>query len=138
MNKVFIDSDIILDVLARREPFYNDSSKLLSLAETKRLQAFTSPIVMANVYYILRKLTSKSFTLESLRKLRVFIKIVPVSEKHIDQALSSGFSDFEDAIQYFSSTDRHLGFIITRNKKDYKPDKISICTPSEFLKIFQV
>ncbi len=136
MLKIFTDSDVILDVLAKRDPFYNNSSEVLSLVESKKIIAFTSPIVIANIFYILRKIKSKEFALESLRKLRLFMKVMSVNETHIDKALAAGFKDFEDAIQYYVSMDKKLEFIITRNKEDYRLSKISVCTPAEFLKIY--
>ncbi len=136
MLKIFTDSDVILDVLAKRDPFYNNSSEVLSLVESKKIMAFTSPIVIANIFYILRKIKSKEFALESLRKLRLFMKVMSVNETHIDKALAAGFKDFEDAIQYYVSMDKKLEFIITRNKEDYRLSKISVCTPAEFLKIY--
>lgn len=103
MQRLFFDSDVLLDVLAKRAIFYSDSASILSLAETKSIRAYTSPIVIANIFYILRKMKSKKIALESLRKLRVFINILSVTENQIDKALASKFKDFEDAIQYFVS-----------------------------------
>ena len=136
MHRLFFDSDVLLDVLAKRAKFYSDSARILSLAEIKSIHAYTSPIVIANIFYILRKMKSKKIALESLRKLRVFINILSVTENQIDKALSSKFKDFEDAIQYFASSDNEIGYIITRNKADYKQSKISVCTPTEFLKLY--
>jgi predicted nucleic acid-binding protein len=136
MHKIFVDSDILLDVLSRRLPFYNDSASILTLAERKSIHAFTTPLVFANIFYVLRKLKSKQTALASLRKLRLIIKIFSISENNIDKALISKFNDFEDAIQYFAATDNGVGFIITRNKKDYKESKIPVSTPAEFLEMF--
>ncbi len=136
MKNIFIDSDVLLDVLSKREPFYTDSAKLLSLVEIKSVKAYTSPIVISNIYYILRRLKTREIALESLRKIRLFIKIISVTETHIDKALSSKFKYFEDAIQYYASVEKKMGFIITRNKADYKESRISVCDPSEFLEIY--
>lgn len=136
MKSIFINSDVILDVFAQREPFYTDSAKLLSLAEKRNVKAFTSPIVVTNIFYILRKLTTRENALESLRKLRLFIKILSVTELHVDSALSSRFKDFENAIQHFASVDHNVRFIVTRNKPDYKHSIIAVCTPTEFLEIY--
>jgi len=135
MHKLFIDSDIILDVFAKREPFYYHSAKLLIRIEKKKALGYTSPLVFANIYYILRKLKSKDYALQSLRKLRIIIAIFPVDEKHIDQALNSEFSDFEDAIQHYAAKSNRINYIITRNKQDYKHSSITVCTPEEYLAI---
>ena len=136
MHKVFIDSDIIIDVLAKRKPFYTSAAKLFTLIDQNRIYGFTSPIVYANIHYILSKLTSKEITLKNLRKLKTIIKILAIDEKIIELALDSNFNDFEDAIQYHTAKENDIKFLITRNKKDYKKSKISICTPEEYLKIW--
>lgn len=134
MLSVFLDSDIILDVLAKREPYYTNSALILNLAIEKKINAFTSPLVFANIHYILNKLNSKTSSLESLKSLRRFIKICPINEKNIDLALNSEFKDFEDAIQNFSAFDKKINFIVTRNKSDYKFSNLTILNPAEFLK----
>ena len=136
-SRVFLDSDILLDVLAARKPFYEDSATVLYLAEMKRIEAFTTPLVISNLYYILRKLGTKNTALTGIRKLRSILQILPMNAAHIDKALSSKFSDFEDALQYFASQEGQIDFIVTRNKSDYKTSKIAVCRPNEFLKIFR-
>lgn len=137
MHKLFIDSDIILDVFAKREPFYYHSAGLLTRIEKKKVLGYTSPLVFANIYYILRKLKSKDVALLSLRKLRIVVGVFPIDEKHIDQALNSEFSDFEDAIQHYSAKSSRINYIITRNKQDYKHSSIPVCTPEEYLAILE-
>lgn len=134
MTNVFIDSDIILDLLAKREPHYIYSSRLFTLIDKKEIVAFTSPLIFANLHYLLRKLTSNASALKSLRKLKALIKVLPIDEKVIEQALNSEFSDFEDAIQYFTAVNNGITLLLTRNKKDYKKSKISVLTAEEFLK----
>ena len=134
-NKLFLDSDVILDVFATREPFYAHSAMVLSLAEANEIIACTSPLTFANIQYILRKHKSKSYALQSLQKLRLLIKVTVISESHIDQALNSTFTDFEDAIQYYSALSEDVNFIVTRNKKDYKQSTISVCSAEEYLAI---
>ena len=136
MHRVFVDSDIILDVLAQRDEFYTPAAKLFSLFDKGDVAGFTSPIVFANLHYILRKAKSKEYALQNLVKLKSVISILPVDSKIIDLALSSKFSDFEDAIQYHTAKSSEINFIITRNKKHYKQSKISVCTAEEYLKIW--
>jgi predicted nucleic acid-binding protein len=88
MHRVFVDSDIILDVLAQRDEFYTPAAKLFSLFEKGDVAGFTSPIVFANLHYILRKAKSKDYALQSLVKLKSLISILPVDSKIIDLALS--------------------------------------------------
>ena len=130
---VFLDSNVILDVFANREPYYQDSAKLLSLIEQKHVLGFTTPLVFANIHYILRKLKSKEEALQNLRKLRILVSVLALDENHTDSALNSDFSDFEDALQYYSAKGNSLDCIITRNKKDYKTGSVSVYTPTEYL-----
>lgn len=133
MHKVFIDTDIFLDLLSERHPFYKNAAEIFSLIDTGQIIGYTSPIVFANLHYILSKQLTKSYAIASLKKLRSMVKIVSVSEKDIDLSLESSFSDFEDAIQHFSAISADIPFIITRNIKDYKKATITVCTPDDYL-----
>ena len=130
---VFVDSDVILDVLEKREPFYLYSAQILSMGDEKKLKLVTSSLVFANVYYLLRKHLGIEKAKESLRKLRVIIDVVSVNTKEIDLALNSEFSDFEDALQYFTALDNKIDLIITRNIRDYKSPIITVMTPQQYI-----
>ena len=132
-TKLFIDSDVLIDVLAQRHPFYSDSARILSLSELGKVLCYTSPVVISNIFYILRKLSTKSQALNGIRKIRMIVNIIPVTQDHIDKAISSNFQDLEDAIQYYASLDAGIDYIITRNKKPFKRLEIPACTPHEFL-----
>jgi predicted nucleic acid-binding protein len=138
MIKVYLDSDVILDLLAKREPDYIFSAKLFTLIDQGKIQAYTSPLVFANLHYLLKKLTSYSTALKNLRKLKTMVNILPNDERIIEQALNSDFTDFEDAIQYFTAVNNGIKLLITRNIKDYKKSKISVSTAEEFIKTWQI
>ncbi|MFZ1289582.1 MAG: PIN domain-containing protein [Melioribacteraceae bacterium] len=137
MKKVFVDSDIILDLLAKREPNYIFAAKLFTLFDQQKVIGYTSPIVFTNLHYLLKKNTSNLSALKSLRKLKTLINILPVDERVIEQSLNSDFTDFEDAIQYFTAVNNGINILLTRNKVDYKKSKISIATADEFLKSWE-
>ena len=130
---VFVDSDVILDVLEKREPFYLYSAQILSMGDEKKLKLVTTSLVFANVYYLLRKHLGIEKAKESLRKLRVIVDVVSVNTKEIDLALNSEFSDFEDALQYFTALDNKIDLIITRNIRDYKSPIITVMTPQQYI-----
>ena len=136
MEKIFIDSDIILDLFAKRDPFYQDAADLFALAEKGKVKAHVSPIIIANLYYVLRKLRNKEQALRTLHKLKLLVKILPVNEKIIEMALTSEFKDFEDAIEYYTAKEGGITSLITRNIKDYKRASISIMTAGEYLDQF--
>lgn len=135
-QKLFIDTDIILDILAKREPFYNPAAQLFALIEEKKVDAFTTPVVFSNLFYILSKLKSRNFAHSSLRKLRLLLTIIQVDEKVIDLALNSEFKDFEDAIQFYAAKFHNLDFIITRNVKDFVSKEIVVLTAEDYIERF--
>jgi predicted nucleic acid-binding protein len=134
MDKIFIDSDIILDLIQEREN-YSDALQLFTLIEENKVLGYVSPLIFANLYYILRKQESGRFALQVLIRLKALLNILTVNDKIIELALSSGFKDFEDAIQYYSALEENLEYLITRNKEDYKKPGIIICTAREYLSI---
>ncbi len=137
MNKIFVDSDTILDLFTKRVPFYKYSAELFTIVDSGKVAAYVSPLIFANLFYVLRKIQSKNFAIENLQKLKLLVKILPVDDKIISLALISDFKDFEDAIQYYTSKANNINFIITRNKSDYKVDDIIIFTAEEYLDILR-
>ena len=133
MNKVFVDTDVILDLLAERVPFFHFSAVLFTFAEMKKLELYTSPLVLANTFYILRKQLGNNEARNALRKLRILLHVVDSSESIIDKALNSDFSDFEDAIQYYTALEHEITVILTRNLRDYKNASVIVQTPEAFL-----
>jgi predicted nucleic acid-binding protein len=133
-EKIFIDSDIILDVLMDRKPFYESSAGILALGIAKEADLFTTAVVLANVFYFIRKKYGIEEAKEQLRKLRLFINIVSVEEKAVDMALNSQFNDFEDGIQYFSAKENDISILITRNIRHYKAGDIFVETAEEYIK----
>ena len=137
MIKVLLDTNIILDLLAKREPFYNGAARIFTLADKSKLMLFTTSLSIANTYYILSNLKSASDAREILRNFRVLVSIIEVDEKITDLSLNDhSFRDFEDAIQYYSALENKIGFIITRDSKEFKKTQIPVMTADEFLTSF--
>jgi predicted nucleic acid-binding protein len=134
-KKLFIDSDIILDLLAERPLFYDDAAKIFSWAYKKKIELYTTAVVLANVFYILRKVNGHDKSKEQIKDLRLLVRILPIDENIVDIALISKFSDFEDGLQYYTAEEHNLFGIITRNLKDYKIKNIVIQTSKEFVRI---
>ena len=137
MKKIFIDTDIILDLFSKREPFYEFSAELFTLVDSGKVDAFITPIIVTNLHYILSKLKSKKQAIKNLQKLRTLVHILPVNEKIIDLALSSEFKDFEDAVQYYTALNNRLEYLITRNVNDYKSADITVLTAEEYLNLIR-
>jgi predicted nucleic acid-binding protein len=134
-KKLFIDSDVILDLLAKRPLFYDDAAKIFTWAYKKKIELYSTAVVLANVFYILRKANGNNRSKEQLKDLRLLVKIAPVDENIVDMALSSKFNDFEDGLQYYATKEQNLFGIITRNTKDYKIKDVVIQTSKEFVRI---
>ena len=133
MNKVFVDTDVVLDLLAERIPFFHFSAVLFTFAEMKKLELYTSPLILANTFYILRKQLGNDGAKSALRKLRILLHVADSSESIIDKALNSDFSDFEDAIQYYTALEHGISVILTRNLRDYKKTSVIVQTPEAYL-----
>ena len=133
MNKLFVDTDVILDLLGQRIPHFHFSAVLFTFAEMKKLELYTSPLILANTFYILRKQLGNDQAKNALRKLRILLHIIDSSEAVVDKALNSEFTDFEDAIQYYTSLEHGISVILTRNLRDYKNASVIVQTPEAFL-----
>ncbi len=133
INRVFIDSDIILDVCFDRKPHVQFSQQILSLAETNVIEGYTSSLIMANCYYILTQQIKELSARATIAKLRAFLTILPFTDKEISESLSSDFKDFEDGIQYFICLNAGIETLITRNIRDYKKRTLTVVTPEQYL-----
>lgn len=136
MAKVFLDTDIILDLLTKRYPFYHAAARLFTKIDEGMVMGYASPLIFSNLYYILRKQHDSNFAIKHLQKLKLMLKLVPITERTIELALASDFKDFEDAIHYYAARDNDIPYLITRNVRDYKSSRIlTICTAEEFLDV---
>ena len=134
MNRVLIDTNIVIDLLAMRKDFYEEAADLFSRADKKELVLAISALTFANTNYILPKLKSTKEAREILRKFKLLVEIVSLDEKITQLALSDDdFPDFEDGLQYYSAMENQIDIIITRNKKDFKNSKIPVLTAKEFM-----
>lgn len=117
---IFVDSDIFLDTILIRMPHASFADKLLSLQSRENaIQLATSAHCLLNVYYFTRKANSSSFAKSVIADLMRTIKVFPVSDKHLEAAVTSSITDFEDAVQHAVAVSNHCDTIITRNLKHY-------------------
>lgn len=135
MERVFVDTDIILDMLSNREPFYIHSAELFSAADKGEINVCVSSLAFTNLNYILSKQYSTDQAKKKLLKFKTIVTVLAVTDKIIELALASDFKDFEDAVQYFTAIENNIKLLLTRNLKDYKSAGIPIMTAEQFLKI---
>ena len=137
-EKLFIDTDIILDVVFKREPYFLDSQKIISLIERNYFDGYTSTLVIANCYYIISSNIDNKTAIKTISKLRSLLSVLPFFDKEIGESINSNIRDFEDGVQYFISVNNNINNLITRNISDYKDLDINIFTPKDFLNLGKI
>ena len=100
-------------------------------------QRIISSNCVANIYYILRKAGGNSQARKFISTIVKYITVITIDHKNVLEALKSKFSDFEDALQYYSAIEHQCEYIITRNIEDYKNTEIPVLLPEEFIRMFQ-
>ena len=132
--KLLIDTNVILDVLLKREGFYEDSAKILKLAGDSEYHLFVSASAVTDIYYISRKvLSDRKSAIEKLQTLFEIVSIAAVSEDEIKNAIKAEWKDFEDSVQYSVALIQKLDGIVTRNKSDYEENSVTVYEPVELL-----
>jgi predicted nucleic acid-binding protein len=133
MKRLFLDTNVILDLLAQRLPFYNSIAQLATLADQKKLVLVASPLSFANVEYVLNKYEASHSVLNKLRKFKIICEVSTLNEETVEKSLNSDFKDFEDSLQFFSALQSQCSVIITRNGKDFKHSSLPFMTAEEYL-----
>ncbi|PIQ96582.1 MAG: hypothetical protein COV67_08655 [Nitrospinae bacterium CG11_big_fil_rev_8_21_14_0_20_56_8] len=132
--KIFVDTNVLLDVLLKREAHYHPSSQVWSLARNRVLEAHISAVSLPNLYYIVSRLKNTETGGKFVDAVLEDFNIVPLTAEVIHQARTLRRGDLEDHIQYFSAIHAGCEYLLTRNKKDFPKTGIQLKTPKEFLK----
>lgn len=133
MQQIFLDTNIVIDFLGERKPFYENAARILTLADKKKIRIFTSPVTISTTFYILAKYGGNKTALEKIRKFKLLCITSVMDDEVVEKAINSGFKDFEDAMQYFSAIATGCDLIITRNEKDFKDALIPVLNPESYL-----
>jgi len=131
--RAHVDTHVLLDVLAKREPFWRHSARVWGLAEAGQITAFIAAISFNNCFYVVRKLAGADRAYQAIHLLRDVFHPSDRSAQLLFQAMDAGFTDFEDAIQYVSAVHMQADVLITRNPDAFPRTGLSILTPTEFL-----
>lgn len=134
MDKIFVDTNVVLDLLSKREEFYREAQDLFTLSDHKEITLYVSSLTIANAHYLISKNHKLDDARKILIKFKVLVEVLPLDDKVLELALVSDFKDFEDAIQYHTALENEIDIIITRNKKDFKNAKLPVLTAKEYLK----
>lgn len=133
MTRVFLDTNILVDLIADRKPFSKYAIDLFKRVDAKSVKLFTSSHSIATTHYLLKKYLDEKSLRELLYDLFDYLTVVPVDADVLKKGLRSRHKDFEDAIQIFcASSIEKIDCIVTRNTKDYKGCEILVLTPDEF------
>lgn len=133
MQRIFLDTNIVIDFLGERESFYEAAAKVLTLADKKKIKIFTSPTSISNTHYLLSKYENAKIALEKIRKFKLLCGISIMDDEVIEKAIHADFKDFEDAMQYFSAVAADCDIILTRNEKDFKNALIPVMSAESYL-----
>jgi len=139
MDHVLIDTDVILDLFFDRQPWSEHALDIFSLCETKKINGFVTPVILSNVYYLLRKDATHGKVVEKLTRMLQIIDVLAVNGRAVRSALNSGFKDFEDALQNFAAVIHgRINVILTRNINDYRKSDIAVLTPETYIRSLEV
>jgi len=134
MKKLFLDTNIIIDLLSERQPFYSEAARIFSLADKKEIQISVSALSFATTNYILLQSKKSEEAKQILRKLKLIIEVLSLDDKIVELALNdSDFKDFEDGLQYYTALENGLDAIITRNLKDFRKARIPVMTADQYM-----
>ena len=136
--KVLVDTNIVLDVLLKRVPFYEDSFTMFQLSDSRSISGVLAAISITNIFYMLRKTGKSSAEVyQDLDDIIGVFNVAPVFETTVSTALALRWNDFEDAVQFITAKECEVDYIITRNKADYITSEISCMTPAEFIALLK-
>ena len=130
---VLIDLNILLDVLQKRDPFYETSARLLASVEVGRVKGYVAAHSITTLFYLIKKDRSVAEARATITNLLQFIKIAPVDQVTIEQALNLDYRDYEDAVQMISAVQCKADCLVTRNIKDYQPALLPVMQPVDLL-----
>ena len=136
IKKIFIDSDIILDVATGRMPFVDQSKTALALIENGYALGVISSNSITNIYYVLRKISTNDKTRSFIKIILKYISVITVDHGSILTALDSKFMDFEDGFQNYCALKNQCDLILTRNIKDYTFSELRVLEPNEFIALY--
>ncbi len=137
--KAFVDTNVLLDVLAERGSFYEDSAAVWSLAEQGKVEGLVSAVSFTNIFYMMRRWADTATAKKAMHLLRDAFSPVACDSLVINQAIDSDLSDFEDAVQYFSALHAGADCILSRNPGDFpRRPAVPVLSPTEFLSQIEV
>lgn len=135
MKKIFVDTNILVDLIADRRPFSKFAIQIFSTAEDKKIKLYTSSHSIATTHYLLKKFIDEKDLRDVLLNIIDYVNVIPIDIDVIKKGLKSKHKDFEDALQIYSAYSiEKMDCIVTRNIKDFKDSDIPVFSPDELIK----
>ena len=135
--KLLIDTNVVLDVLLRREPFFRTAAEVLNLTQRDEVREYVSASAITDIYYIANKqMKDRDAVRDLLKRLLMVVSVAAVSEREIQNALNLAWGDFEDSVQYSVALLNEMDGIVTRNPSDYQETNMRIWLPEQALELF--
>ena len=132
MKHVFMDTNVVIDFLANRQPFSLEAAMLFDLSVNGIIKIYISAVSYNNIHYVLRKSLTKQATIKLLEQIAEITEIADVTSAIIRRSIKTDFNDYEDAIQYECALSiPEIDFIVTRNTKDFKKSVLPVLTTTE-------
>jgi predicted nucleic acid-binding protein len=133
--RLFLDINVLLDVLANREPWVTDSTAVLSLLEGVDVEGFMAANTVTTLCYLASKHLGRASAAQALVGLMEHVSVTPLDEDLLLRALSLGWNDVEDAVQELSAQRAGADYLVTRNPSDFKASVLRVVTPTQLLAI---
>ncbi len=131
--KVFLDTNVVIDFMGKREGFFDDAAAIFAMIEDKKVNATTSALTIVNCAYILKKAFSTDIMLEKVEALCQMLNVTPIDRSQLMNAVQLKPYDYEDAVQYLSALPYRPDVIVTRDKQGFNKFDILVMTPAEFV-----
>jgi len=136
--KVFVDTNVLLDVLVKRKTFLDQSANVWTMAERGKIERFVAAISFTTIFYIVRKQRNHNIALRAMTQLRDIFTPVACDSQILNQAIDAAFKDFEDAVQYFSASRADAACIVSRNTDHFPRSEPPVMTPADFLAAYEM
>lgn len=132
---VFLDTNVLMDVLLERQPFVAEAQRLWFLAERGKIEGTVSALSFPNVYHVVRRTRGPDMAMKMLKAMRDTFRIVGCDEQIVHQAMDARFADFEDALQYFSALRVNAVCMVSRNPRHFPKSSLPVFTPHDFFSV---
>lgn len=135
--KILFDTNVVLDVMLLRKPFFESSALVLAEVERKNIEGFVCSTTITTIHYLVEKSKGRKETLSQIKNLLKIFQVTQVDKSCLESALNSKIVDYDDAVLEESASRERIDGIVTRNEKDFKQSKLYIYNPEELLKILK-